>query len=129
MTAPREALRIFIDQRRFDAFEWGRRDCCLTVADAVQAMTGQDFARDLRGYKTEKGAIKRLRKAGFARVRDVLAARLRPANRVACGVVLLINNPPLDCLLIAQNAREAWGQDAHGMTRTPIPINAEIWTI
>jgi hypothetical protein len=47
-------------------FEYGRHDCCLFAAGAVQAMTGADFGKPFRGkYKTEAGALKALKRRGF----------------------------------------------------------------
>ena len=38
-------------------FEWGKADCCLFVADCVQALTGDDPAKPYRGrYSNETGA-------------------------------------------------------------------------
>lgn len=59
-----ERLAEFIDSRRFTPFKWGENDCALFAADAVLAMTGTDLAKSLRGYKTERGALSRIRKAG-----------------------------------------------------------------
>lgn len=62
-----ERLAAFIESRRHDPFAWGRNDCALFYADAVIAQYGVDVAKDLRGYKTEKGARARIKKAGGMR--------------------------------------------------------------
>jgi hypothetical protein len=49
-------------------FEWGTNDCCLFAANAVLAMTGEDYAKPYRGYKTAKGALSRLKDIGVAGV-------------------------------------------------------------
>lgn len=55
--------------------EWGTADCLLTCADVVDAVTGIDPAVDIRGrYKTEAGAVRLLRKRGYADVGEALAA-------------------------------------------------------
>lgn len=59
-----ERLHAFIESRRGKPFVWGENDCALFAADAVIAMTGVDMAADLRGYKTERGALNRIKKAG-----------------------------------------------------------------
>lgn len=42
-------------------FSWGECDCCLLAADAVQALTGHDYAADWRGlYRSRKEASVRL---------------------------------------------------------------------
>lgn len=58
-------LANFIVSRQSEPFAWGKNDCCLFVADAVEQITGTDFASDYRGtYSTEKGAYKALKKQG-----------------------------------------------------------------
>jgi hypothetical protein len=42
-------LHDFIEARRNTPFSWGGSDCCLFAADAVQAITEQDFAAAWRG--------------------------------------------------------------------------------
>jgi hypothetical protein len=35
-------------------FEWGKADCCLFAANAIEAQTGIDIADDFRGQYTDK---------------------------------------------------------------------------
>lgn len=125
----RARLCALIDARRSAPFQWGVRDCCLFGADGVAAMTGDDLAHDLRGYAGPIGAARALRRAGFTRVRDVLAARLRPAARPAFGVIAMIGQAPLDCVLICDGAGAAWGQDDAGLVRVSLPPAAELWSV
>lgn len=47
-------------------FQYGRHDCALFVAGAVEAMTGSDPAAPWRGrYTTLEGGLKALRKAAY----------------------------------------------------------------
>lgn len=70
-----EQLNDVIDAARKTPFEWGRHDCCLFAADAVQAITGVDHAADYRGaYKTARGAKRALRKRGFDHIEQPLDA-------------------------------------------------------
>lgn len=71
---------------RFDAylnaaartkFRPGRHDCALFAAGAVEAMTGQDFARGWRGYTSLKAGQSKLESEGFAD-HIALAASLLP---------------------------------------------------
>lgn len=58
-------LAEFIESRREAAFQWGERDCCLFAADAVFAITGQDFGADYRGqYDSALGAHRIINDAG-----------------------------------------------------------------
>ncbi len=63
--------------------EWGASDCLLTVADAIEAVTGIDPAKGVRGrYKTEAGAAKLLLKRGYADVEQALSDRFPPVGRL-----------------------------------------------
>lgn len=60
-------LQACLAERRLRAFEWGSHDCCLFVCDAVLAMTGHDPASDVRGYTTERQAMRIVRELGGMR--------------------------------------------------------------
>ncbi len=48
-----------VNELRFTAFEWGKHDCCLWAATAVEAVTGTDPAADFRAtYSTAAEAVK-----------------------------------------------------------------------
>jgi hypothetical protein len=54
---PQRFQQFLINQRE-QPFQYGERDCCLFVADAVLAMTGNDLAASFRGkYRTRKEAL------------------------------------------------------------------------
>jgi hypothetical protein len=58
---------------------YGRHDCALFAAGAVEAMTGADLAAGWRGrYRTLRGGLRVLRQAGFAD-HVALAESLLPA--------------------------------------------------
>lgn len=57
-------LREYIEASRDLPFEWGKRDCMLYAADAVQVQTGKDLAEPFRGYTTEKQARRILQDQG-----------------------------------------------------------------
>ncbi|MDX2277710.1 MAG: hypothetical protein NW206_19845 [Hyphomonadaceae bacterium] len=117
----------FIAERRALPFAWGAQDCCLTAADALIAAGHPDFAHDLRGYTTKKGAVRALLRAGFLTVGHVLNARLQRVGRARLGTVVMMREPPLDVLFIAEGASQCWGQGEHGLVRVRIPANASLW--
>jgi hypothetical protein len=41
---------------------YGQNDCCLFACDGIKSMTGADIGEDFRGYKTELGALKAIKK-------------------------------------------------------------------
>jgi hypothetical protein len=73
----RRRLDDYLNSIEGRPFEWLSLNCGFFAADCVIAETGVDFAQEFRGkFKTEKGAALALRRAGFASVVDVAAARL-----------------------------------------------------
>jgi hypothetical protein len=97
-------LADFIEERRGAPFGFGCNDCCLFAADAVQRMTGKDFAEEYRGYETPLEAARLLERHGgvcsiaqdflgesiapeFAQRGDVVAV-LTDDNRKALGICL-----------------------------------------
>lgn len=62
-----EALSRYLAETARTPFAHGEMDCALFAAGAVAAMTGVDPAQRWRGrYKTLKGGLGALRRAGFA---------------------------------------------------------------
>ena len=87
--------------RQHQPFAWGSHDCCLWAADAVQALTGLDFAAEHRGlYADAEGAARLLHRLGG--VGSIAAAVLGapvPVSRATVG----------DVLLLQQDGRKALG--------------------
>lgn len=62
---------------------WGESDCLLKVADAVEAVTGEDLAASIRGaYSTEAGAAKFMRRRKCENVEQVLEQFFEPTGRL-----------------------------------------------
>lgn len=72
----RARLQAYLASVARQPFEYGRHDCALFAAGAVDAMTGVDLARGFRGYRTQKGGIKKLRQRGFQDQFALLEAHL-----------------------------------------------------
>lgn len=71
-----DRLARLIRDRKHTPFEWGKHDCCLWAADAVEAQTGIDQAPNWRGsYSTPIGAVRLLTREGV-RSPTELATRL-----------------------------------------------------
>lgn len=86
-----EQLAAFIEARRTLPFAWGSNDCALFAADAINALTGVDHAATLRGYKTERGAASRIKKAGGMRAFAAALTEKHPGLAQRGDVVLVIN--------------------------------------
>lgn len=93
-------LSEFIERSLHAPFEWGKRDCCLFAADAVRAMTGEDYAAEFRGrYRTARGARQVL--AAFGGVAGIMGrCGLEEINPLMAqrGDVVLVNTDAGDAL-------------------------------
>ena len=89
-------LDTFIRENMLTPFEWGKFDCCLFVADAVEAMTGTDFAAPFRGrYTTATGSARALKKYGSGDVKSTLTSLFgEPLPRLLAGRgdIVLVNS-------------------------------------
>jgi len=84
------ALSRFLTERQAVPFVWGASDCCLFAADAVVAITGEDFAAGYRGtYATEEEAQALLEAAGgVAALAGAVGPRCLPTEARRGDVVL-----------------------------------------
>ena len=53
-----------VEARRQQPFEWGRNDCVMFAAACVEAMTGESPIKDLKPWKSDKTAHKRMAEVG-----------------------------------------------------------------
>lgn len=71
----------------------GQHDCALFAAGAVEAMTGEDLARGLRGrYRTTRGGLRVLRRAGYDGIPAFAAAHFPQIHlsRMAPGDLVIV---------------------------------------
>ena len=91
-----EDLHAFLTSRMTAPFSWGKQDCCLFAADAVQVMTGHDYAKAFRGkYRSYRGARKVIGAHGGdlkTLLNDVLGAPQSKLNARRGDVVAVGNN-------------------------------------
>jgi hypothetical protein len=59
-----ELLFDFFERKRNQPFEWGKNDCAGFVIDAIETLTGETVASELRGYRSASGAARRIREKG-----------------------------------------------------------------
>jgi hypothetical protein len=94
-------LDAYLATRRAMPFAWGRQDCCLFVADAVQAIWGVDPAQGLRGYRSAAGAariVKRL--GGIERIGATRFGAACPVLAAQVGDVGLVHTDGRDSLAL-----------------------------
>ncbi len=71
-----------INEQRYHTFTWGRSDCFLFAANIVQAITGEDLAKDIRGkYESPKEAHRLLKEYSGGGVAEALG---RLAEELGC---------------------------------------------
>lgn len=86
-------------------FAYGRNDCALFAAGAVQAMTGEDFAAEWRGrYTTLRGGLRLLRAAGHSDHVALAAAHFPPVSRPRPGDLAVVQTADGPALGIVQGA-------------------------
>lgn len=119
----------FARGRRSQPFGWGVNDCCLFAADAVQAITGEDPARELRGYTTALQAARIVKAHGDlkALASSVLGESVSPlmAN---VGDVVLVDVLGRDALGVC-NGTSVIGPGPRGMVSCGIGFAKAAWRI
>jgi hypothetical protein len=119
----------FARGRRNEPFAWGSNDCCLFAADAVIAITGDDPAKDLRGYSTALQAARIVKAHGgmaaFASSR--LGPQISPlmAN---VGDVVLVDIDGRDALGVC-NGMSILGPGPSGLVAHGIGFAKAAWRI
>lgn len=114
-----------VAQRMAMPFTWGQFDCVMWAADAVQAITGHDFADGMRGtYSTERQALRILKPLGG--VAALASERLsqRPLAMVRCGDVGLLDSDTRPTLVVyggahwlAATAKGLWGMPSERVSQ------------
>lgn len=112
-------LKIAIE-RENTPFQWGSYDCCLYVADTIEAMTGFDPAEWFRGkYDSEEGAMALIEeKGGMVGYMDSLfkSKSVEYAQRGDAVVVETDNGPTMG---IMWSGGAVWMQSETGVKLFP----------
>lgn len=109
-------------------FEWGANDCCLFAANAVLAITGDDYAKPYRGYKTAKGALSRLKGIGVAGVATKALGAPKAAVFAKRGDVVSFDSGDGIALGVCVGAKiAAVGQD--GLVMLPMSEALQAWSV
>lgn len=125
-------LSTFISENANRQFEWGRWDCCLFAADAVKAITGEDLAADFRGrYKTERGALRALKKYGKGAIKETLASKLgteKTPLQATRGDIALVDRPGGDAAGVVSGVAIIV-ITPEGMAQIPITAAKVVWSV
>lgn len=122
-------LAALVSRAHSEPFAWGRHDCCLWAADAVQATTGVDLATDLRGgYTDARGAYRRLTAIGGLRGAAARAGALVAPLRAWAGDVGLVRFDGRPMLAVCQG--EVWLCAAtRGLAAVPLAAASFAWGV
>ena len=80
---------------------YGRHDCLMFCAAAIEAQTGRDFAEGHRGaYRSAAGAARYLKRLGFRSIEELLDSVLseRPVAFARRGDIVLADGIPGLCI-------------------------------
>ena len=109
-------------------FEWGANDCCLFAANGVLAMTGEDYAKPYRGYKTAKGALGKLKDIGVNGVATKALGEPKPPTLAKRGDVVSFESGDGLALGLCIGAKiAAVGQD--GLIMLPMNQALQAWSV
>ena len=117
-------------ERQARPFEWGAHDCCLWAADAVHAITGQDFADGLRGtYATTAEAARMLAQVGGVRqlATEALGEPVSPLMATV-GDVVLFEQDGRELLAVC-NGGTALAVAARGLEPLPMSAALAAWRV
>jgi hypothetical protein len=109
-------------------FEWGANDCCLFAANGVFAITGEDYAKPYRGYKTAKGALGKLKDIGVDGVATKALGEPKPPTLAKRGDVVSFESGNGLALGLCIGAKiAAVGQD--GLIMLPMNQAIQAWSV
>jgi hypothetical protein len=112
-------LAAYLEGLRDQTFAWGKLDCAIFAGGAVEAMTGFDPMRGLRGYRSEAAAARVLKDRGKGTlVRTVNAMFERvPVGLAHRGDLVLV------ALQVGQHG------DREGLIRRPRAEWSKAWRV
>lgn len=122
-------LEAFARERRTMPFAWGRNDCAIFAADAVEALTGARLLPELRGHLDARGAMRAMQRLGGLRCIAAQALGgeiLRKFARV--GDVVLVQAGRREALSIC-NGNSVIGPGAAGMVSVSIRQAIAVWRV
>ncbi|MCG9755042.1 hypothetical protein L1D40_07380 [Shewanella insulae] len=116
------SLAEFVAQNRATSFSWGEHDCCLLAANWLMANGYDDLAIEFRGhYSSELGAMRAIRRAGFASIAELLEAKLgqaTPPLLLRRGAVVLLDTPEGDAVGMYQGS-DCFALATYGLVAYP----------
>jgi hypothetical protein len=132
MRLPDWQLRFakFAASRQRMPFAWGSNDCCFFAADAVYAITGEDFGAAWRGrYDSAATAAITLKDCdGLRAVATFALGAEIGIGYASVGDVVLVENAGREMLAIC-NGTSAIGPGANGITSIDMTAALAAWRV
>jgi len=127
-----ERLGAFLARHQYETFAYGRWDCCLFVAAAIEAMTGVDPGASVRGTYSSRAEARRYGSVEAAV--EAVTARYgmpeTPVLRARRGDVALAGNPRSRSLgLVALDGRDVLLVSSEGLWRVPVLSAIRAWSV
>lgn len=117
-----------IEARQKMPFEWGKNDCVMFAAACIAAMTGDNPIEDLKPWKSQKTAMKRIEEVGgFEAWLDSRYERVEwyDAQRGDVGLLEQTDGP-----IVVMNVGGYWaGPSDEGLTRSPQGAVYRAWRV
>ena len=121
-------------------FKWGLNDCCLSAADAIQAMTGTDIATDFRGrYSTQLGSVIAIKAVTggtsiedavtFCAAKHELVEWLSPLLAQRGDLVLIQDDDRLIAGVVHLNGKHVISIGEQGLKRLPLTSVTRAWKV
>lgn len=126
-----QRLTVYLAECQSRPFAYGRHDCALFAAGAIEAMTGHDPAGNDRGkYKTIRGGLGRLKRR---KIKDHIAAadtmfEACATNMVRPGDLVAVKADPGMALGIVQGEM-IYVLSPSGLGLVPITLAEKAWKI
>jgi hypothetical protein len=114
--------------RNVGPFEWGKNDCCMFSANAAHCITGTDFAKPYRGYKTARGALQRLKGIGVQGIATKLWGEPKGSLYAKRGDIVLFKSEDGDALGICIGDKIA-AIGADGLVILPMSECLKAWSV
>lgn len=119
----------FARGRRNEPFAWGSNDCCVFAADCVEAITGEDPAKGLRGYSTALQAARIVKAHGG--MAGFVTARIGPSIpplMANVGDLVLVEINGRDTLTVC-NGSNVIGPGHSGMVCCGMGLAKAAWRV
>lgn len=95
-------LTEYLQKSAGEGFKFGRMDGAIFASGAIKAMTGEDLMKGLRGYRTAKGGIKKLKAAGYDDHVAFAEAHMAETDTPQAGDLAIIEGEDGPCFGICQ---------------------------